>query len=87
MNMQNKWRLRSRRTRDKAQVIGGQNRQYPPISNFTLPPRPYNICRVQEPIVRIDNRIYEFLSVVTNRLIRLENNLRNTLERLERDQY
>ena len=87
MNIHNKWRFRSRRIKDKVQVIGNQNQHYPPIPNPTFPLRPYNICLVQEPLVRIDRQIYELLSVVTNRLIRLEYSLSKTLERLERDQY
>jgi hypothetical protein len=87
MNTTNKWRSRGRSNRDKVRVCKSQDQYDPPVSNSTLPPRPYKVCPLQEPIVRVDNRIYELLSIFTDRLTRLEHYVYNTSERLTRDKY
>jgi hypothetical protein len=87
MNTQNKWRLRGHRTRDKAQVIRSDNQRRLPVTSPTLYPKPHHVCPVSEPIVRFDNRIYELLSIFTDRLTRLENYVYNVSDRLKRNQY
>ena len=87
MNTQNKGRFRGCRIRDKVQVIRSQNQHYPPTPNPTFSSRSHQVCHVSEPIVKIDNRIYELLSIFTKRLTRLEDYVYNTSERSTRDQH
>jgi hypothetical protein len=86
MNTRNKWSPRGRRIRDKAQGTRKHNQDSSPIPNPTIFPRSHQVCSVSEPIVKLDNQIYELLSIFTNRLTRLENYVYNTSERLTRDQ-
>ena len=87
MNTQNKHRSSGRRIRDKAQATRCPNQYRPPTPNPTFTSRIYPVCSVPEPTVKIDNRIYELLSIFTDRLTRLEHYVYNTSERLKRDQY
>jgi hypothetical protein len=87
MNAQNRWRLRRGKIRDKVLVIRSQNPHYPPIPNPIFSPRSQQVCPVSEPIVKIDNRIYELLNIFTDRLTRLEHYVYDTSKRLKRDQY
>ena len=87
MNTHNKWRSRGHSNRDKVWVTRTQDQDYPPISNSTIPLTPYKKFPVQEPIVRVDNQIYELLSIFIDRLTRLEHYVYNTLERLQIGKY
>jgi hypothetical protein len=87
MNTQNKWRLRGHRIRDRVQEIRSHNPRHSPVPNPTNYPRSHHVRPVSEPIVHIDNRIYELLSIFTDRLTRLEHYVYNTSERLRRNQY
>ena len=89
MNTRNNWRIRRRRNRDKSFVNGSQTHRqsHIPIPIPTIPPRPYIIRPVTEPIVKVDNKIYELLSIFTNRLTRLGHYVYDKLERLKRDKY
>lgn len=87
MSLQNKWRLRGRRNTKKACVHGSQFQQHILIPNPILPPKPYRICPVSEHIIRIDTRIYELLTIFTDRLTRLQYYVCNMSERLKRDRY
>jgi hypothetical protein len=87
MNTQHRWRLRGRRIKDKVQVRWSHNPRQVPVPNPTNYPRSHPTCPVSEPIVQIDNRIYELLSIFTDRLTRLEHYVYDTSERLKRDQY
>lgn len=86
MNAPNKWSPKGRRIRDKAQGTRNHNQDSSPIPNSTQSSRSHQVCPVSEPIVKLDNRIYELLSIFTDRLTRLENYVYNTSERLKRDQ-
>lgn len=87
MNTQNKWRLRGHRTRDKVQVTRSHTQRHSPVTSPTLYPKSHPICPVSEPVVRFDNRIYELLSTLTDRLIRLENYVYSVSDRVKKDQY
>ncbi len=83
MNTQNKHRSSGRRIREKAHVARCQNQQRSPLPSPTFTPRSYPVCQVSEPVVKIDNRIYELLSIFTDRLTRLEHYVYRTSERLK----
>lgn len=80
MNTQNNWKIRGRRNRDKGHIPI-------PIPIPTLPPRPYVSHPMTKFIVKVDNKIYELLSISTYILTRLEHQVYDTSERLKSDIY
>ena len=87
MNVLNSRRFRGRRNRYKSCGSQSQHYLHIPIPNPTLLPRPYRIHLVPEPIVRINTRIHELLTIFIDELITQEHYIYDMSKRSKRGQY